>query len=317
VKVLIAYDGSKEADAAIEGLKQAGLPKNTEAMILTVADFWLPPELPPGSEGSEPSAYENRIRQQGLYRVKLGQTAVAEADATASNCGTRVKEMFPAWMVRAEAMADSPAWGIIKKADEWKPNLIVLGARGHSALERVLLGSVSHNVLIHAPCSVRVHRPGSGRKDSPLHLIVGLDGSVGSEQALNEVAARSWPALTEVRVITASDGRLKTATPESVSSIRRWCEQAAENESADAWIHRMCQDAVARLQSVGLMAAYHVVEGNPISVLLAEAEQQDAHCIFVGARGMSAAGRLLLGSVSTGLASRAPCSVEVIRTLNS
>ncbi|MBK9709453.1 MAG: universal stress protein [Acidobacteria bacterium] len=57
-----------------------------------------------------------------------------------------------------------------------------------------------------------------------------------------------------------------------------------------------------------------ILEGDPKSVLLDEAEKWGADCIFVGAAGMSAIDRLLLGSISAAVATRAECSVEVVRS---
>jgi nucleotide-binding universal stress UspA family protein len=54
-------------------------------------------------------------------------------------------------------------------------------------------------------------------------------------------------------------------------------------------------------------------EGDPKHVLLDEAEQWGADCLFVGARGLSRIERFLLGSVSAAVAARAQCSVEVVR----
>jgi nucleotide-binding universal stress UspA family protein len=66
-----------------------------------------------------------------------------EAHALALQARTRVLASFPAWDVQVEACADSPAWAVIKKADSWQPDLIVVGSHGRSALGRILLGSVS------------------------------------------------------------------------------------------------------------------------------------------------------------------------------
>jgi nucleotide-binding universal stress UspA family protein len=52
-------------------------------------------------------------------------------------------------------------------------------------------------------------------------------------------------------------------------------------------------------------------------VLITEAEDWDADCIFVGAKGMRGIERLLIGSVSAAVAARAHCSVEVVRGPNS
>ncbi|MBO0799053.1 MAG: universal stress protein, partial [Blastocatellia bacterium] len=48
-------------------------------------------------------------------------------------------------------------------------------------------------------------------------------------------------------------------------------------------------------------------------LLVSEAESWGADCVFVGARGLGRAGRFLIGSVSSSVAARAHCSVEVVR----
>jgi nucleotide-binding universal stress UspA family protein len=67
------------------------------------------------------------------------------------------------------------------------------------------------------------------------------------------------------------------------------------------------------LAKSGLQAAPLVIPGKPDEVLLAEAMKWGADCVFVGARGLNRLERVLLGSVSSAVASRAHCSVEVIR----
>ena len=46
MRVLIAYDGSEGAKAAFDDLQRAGLGKSVEAIILSVAEVWLPPQQP-------------------------------------------------------------------------------------------------------------------------------------------------------------------------------------------------------------------------------------------------------------------------------
>jgi nucleotide-binding universal stress UspA family protein len=54
-------------------------------------------------------------------------------------------------------------------------------------------------------------------------------------------------------------------------------------------------------------------EEEPKRLLLGEAESWGADCIFVGARGMGRVERFMLGSVSSAVAARAQCSVEIVR----
>jgi hypothetical protein len=66
--------------------------------------------------------------------------------------------LFPGWEILAEAGIGSPGSEIIAKADEWRPDLIVVGSHGRTALGRMFFGSVSQRVINDARCSVRVAR---------------------------------------------------------------------------------------------------------------------------------------------------------------
>jgi nucleotide-binding universal stress UspA family protein len=52
-------------------------------------------------------------------------------------------------------------------------------------------------------------------------------------------------------------------------------------------------------------------------LLCSQADEMKADCIFVGSRGRGRLDRFLIGSVSSGVAARAHCSVEVVRTGNN
>jgi nucleotide-binding universal stress UspA family protein len=157
MKILIGYDGSECADAALDDLTHAGLPLNGEAHILAVAEVWLPP--PP------PSAYEiiEEARKAkspaALQRdYAKGCGAAKEALGLAERARDRVQTKFPEWKVTADSSCGSAAWEMVAKADEWKPDLIVVGSHGRTALGRFVLGSVSQRVLTEALVSVRIAR---------------------------------------------------------------------------------------------------------------------------------------------------------------
>ena len=42
MKLLIGYDGSQCANAALDDLRRAGLPREAQAIILSVFERWLP-----------------------------------------------------------------------------------------------------------------------------------------------------------------------------------------------------------------------------------------------------------------------------------
>jgi nucleotide-binding universal stress UspA family protein len=75
----------------------------------------------------------------------------------------------------------------------------------------------------------------------------------------------------------------------------------------------MIERSKRKLAARGLKVTVVVREADPKRLLVDEANDWEADCIFVGARGMGRLERLLLGSVSTTIVQRASCSVEVVR----
>jgi nucleotide-binding universal stress UspA family protein len=75
--------------------------------------------------------------------------------------------------------------------------------------------------------------------------------------------------------------------------------------------------AAERLRAAGLMTAELVRGGSASHALVAEAEEWDADCIFVGTRDLHGFQHLLHGSVSAAVAAGARCSVEVARAERS
>ena len=194
---------------------------------------------------------------------------------------------------------------IIEKADEWGADLIVVGSHGHTALGRFFFGSVSQKVLSEARRSVRVARGRIEEPDTPVRLIVGFDGSKGAETAVEAVAARKWPAGSETRIVNATWETPQFTSHQMAGSIITW---VAEEK---ARIKKMIDEAVDKLRAAALKTEAVVKEEDPKRLLIAEAESWGADCIFVGARGMGRIERFLLGSVSSAVAARAHCSVEV------
>ena len=122
MKVLIGYDGSPGAEAALEDLRRAGLPAKVDARVLSIAEVFLPQQAVPDQPERAPDPSDPRFQ------------ALREASDLAERAKRTLLEMFPEWRVEAIARADSPAWGIIKEADTWNPELVVVGSEGRSRL---------------------------------------------------------------------------------------------------------------------------------------------------------------------------------------
>jgi len=310
MRILIAYDGSDGANAALDDLRRAGLPGTVEALIVSVAELWLPPP-PPGDESVDAS-FPLHV-PAGLKRAREKvERAVEEVRALAIEAGERVRAVFPAWGVRAEVYAGSPAWEVIKKADEWEPDLIVIGSQGRSALGRLILGSVSQKIVTEARSSVRVGRGRTNSDDLPLRVLVGVDGSPVAEAAVRAVAEREWPSGTEVSVVAVEDPTVPVALGNLIPQVAEWIKESEEGEQQ--WVRKMVEASAEDLRGAGLDVSTLVKEGDPKQVLVDEAKRRSADCIFVGSTGFSnRLERFLLGSVSAAVVNRTHCSVEVVR----
>jgi len=301
MKILIPYDGSDWVKAAIVDLARAGLPDEVEATVLSVADVWLPPTGNGDAETRNESPAVAHARDKAIGLLEMARHLSEEGAALA-------REQFPQWSVASEAVADSPAWAVIKRTNA--ADLVVIGARGQSPLSRLLFGSVSQKVIVESECSVRIGRT-SRNETGPVRIIVGLDGSPDSDAAISAINARMWPAGSEVRVVTSIDANISTAAAIPGGPITAWLDDSDENETS--WVSRMIDEASARLGRTGINVSATQVDGDPKIALVAEADKWRADAIFVGARGHGLMERLMLGSVSSAIAARAHCSVEIIR----
>lgn len=311
MKILIGYDGSESADVVFADLKKAGLPFDTEAVIVSVGDLLM----------SSPSVQEAVVAAVSSRRVASGikqaQTHAAkvikEAQEFAANGKKRLSELFPDWRVRSEIFTGTPAWVLIDAADKLNTDLIVVGSQGRSAIGRLFLGSVSKKIATDAGCSVRVSRGGfENNENAPPRIIVGVDGSPAAEQAIYAVGQRVWQDGTEVRFVTVDDAapptRIAARLPQAAAMINSYFQTRASRVSA------MLEWATEEFKNINLKTSILREKGDPKTVLLAEAENWNADSIFVGTRDIkSAFERFRLGSVSTAVVTNANCSVEIVR----
>lgn len=293
MKIVIGYDGSEPADAALADLRQAGLPRDAEALIISVAECAPPLPIP----GIAEDAFDSeRVASAAAYASQV----IERAKEFARLGVERIKSSFPEWEVSAECLVGDPADALMERATNWGTDLIVVGSQGRSAIGRLILGSVSRKVVTEARCSVRVARATAGKDDRPARIIIGMDGSSFADAAVKAVAARHWPAGVEARIVTVTKPfHMYGETPALQRSRARAIQDAAMTEISEA----------------GVAVSSKVIEGDPKRALIEEADAWGANCIFIGSRGLSGAlQRFFLGSVSTGVVTNAPCSVEVVRS---
>ena len=143
-----------------------------------------------------------------------------------------------------------------------------------------------------------------------MKILLAVDGSEYSAEAVKEVAARPWPPQTTVRVLSA-------VVPITPPASELWYDAGGSLERTQQEMQKHAEQITAgiaeRLRTSGLTAETAVRDGDPRSVIVDEAKSWSADLIVVGSHGYTGLKRWLLGSVAQSVVSHAPCSVEVVR----
>lgn len=149
MKILVAYDGSPAADAAIDLVLKRPWPERTQVRVLTVIEIPLFYPMASGIEVYPP------LSESVLQSLREGATRSAQAAVEKLKSKPGIQ---PTFEVREGAVKSA----LLDAIREWGSDLVLVGSHGKGAFGRLFLGSVSHALVAHAPCNVEVVRsPGA------------------------------------------------------------------------------------------------------------------------------------------------------------
>jgi nucleotide-binding universal stress UspA family protein len=199
---------------------------------------------------------------------------------------------------------------ILLAAEEGPADLIVIGACGLGAVARFFLGSIAERVARHATCPVLVARPTAGQFRK---VVVGIDESESSAGAARWLGRFPLPEAAAIRLVavlpaTADLVRVSRTPPLTVVADPIELAQELRAEARER-----LATLTESLGSTGGPVDTELRTGHPAVGLMEAAEAWNADLLVVGAHGMSAVERLLMGSVSEHVLRHAPCSVLVVK----
>jgi nucleotide-binding universal stress UspA family protein len=142
-----------------------------------------------------------------------------------------------------------------------------------------------------------------------MRILLPVDGSSASQEAINEVARRPWPTPSSIRVISVVQPYVPAATEFVPGALAP--QDLLDRQEADA--ERVADRTANRLEQTGLSVDTAVRRGDPRTAIVDEAGEWGADLIVMGSHGHTGLKRLLLGSVAQAVVAHAPCSVEVAR----
>lgn len=297
MKALLAIDGSTESALGLETAASFAWPTGSEVLVLTV----LPSEADwyGGPWGGVAVAYIPADDSREELRAERAALLV-EAAARLRQRGLAVTTRL------TEGRAASI---IVDIAREIGADLIVVGARGHGAIEAALLGSVSAEVVDQAPCAVLVARgPSVGR------VLIGTDGSDVAMSAAQFVGECGLFGNSQVRVVHAIDVNpswwLGYTPGDGTFAVNAYASVVAEGHKRG---EEVTAATAARLRADDLEASTVTVQGSAAAAILDEAKSWRADLVVVGTRGNGLLKRLLLGSTARSVLHHAGTSVLITK----
>jgi nucleotide-binding universal stress UspA family protein len=294
MRILLAYDGSRHAQAGIDLLNALPLSIHSSITILAVM---------PTQYISAHEALQERLK---LEKEKFaGKGLEVDTDLRAGN----------------------PAATINEFAQNCQVDLTVIGAKGLRATLGILLGGVAQQVVEYSCCPVLVMRePFRGLK----RILLVTDGSTFSQLAIEYIAPAAGsgeaqfplPPSAEVTVMHVLPPPI---TPEMMS--RSWTVgpevlfpvppaeldidalEQREAEEGDS-ILRLSREALGKR---GIKAQGVILRGDAATEIIQYAKEHEVDLIIAGSRGLSPVTGWLLGSVSRKLVHYAGCSVLIVK----
>lgn len=286
--ILVGIDGSPSSDAAIVWASHEAVMRNLPLTLLHA--------VPPVEVGWPVGRLYANMPE---WQRENAEQVIAQARALVTNSlGDAASPEL-----RSEIVSASVVPTLIEASKE--AALVVSGSQGMGAWERLLLGSVTTGILHHAHCPVAViHRSADAPVDPYAPVLVGIDGSPGSEAAIAvafDEASRRGVELLAVHVW--SDIGVFPAIGMD------WRDR--ENNGNEVLAERLA-GWQERYPDVSVQRNLHC--DGPARWLLKEAQR--AQLVVVGSHGRGGFTGMHLGSVAHTVAQSAHVPVMVVRGLD-
>lgn len=295
MKVLLAVDGSDASISAVAATAALPMqPGSRIEVVSVVPDTFAPEGSPwPNVIRVDPPTDRDRV----LDDVALRLMDIADR--------LRADERT----VTVRVLDGRPATEIVREAGRFGADLIAMGARGLSTVRRLLVGSVSSEVVDHAPCPVLV-----ARRAAVERVMFATDGSPGAEAAARFITESGVFGGSQIMVVSAADPGmpwLAGASPvDGATSLEVYADAL---EIAGHRAQKVADETAERLQGAGGVETAALRSGDVVSAILDQAAAWRPDIIVLGARDISTVHRWLVGSVSRSILHLAGTSVLIVR----
>jgi nucleotide-binding universal stress UspA family protein len=291
MKILVAYDFG---DAARESLAQGKA--EAKALGATLGLVHVMPML------YEVEPFFSQFRQDAAFDF-----AAAEGEARRA-IEERARSALEGQGAEVFVERGVPYAEILRRAETWGAELVVVGSHGRTGIARVLLGSVAERVVRHAHVSVLV-----ARETRTTGVVLAATDLSEASLPVVEAAARA-AERRNARLVVATAVDWSYAAWGSVAGAPFGATPVVPPPEVQAQMRSAMRETMQReLERVKATGESEVLDGSPASAISEYAEKLGAELIVVGTHGRTGFTRLALGSVAEHVVRSAGCSVLVVR----
>lgn len=247
-----------------------------------------------------------------LLRV-LPEDASETTDSASSGLGRIASELAASGVqVASSVRRGRVAEEILSEIRELPATLVVMRTHGRSGVERVILGSVTDEVLPRCPVPLVLMRPGERRVTAIRTLLVPVDGSPGGAFALGAAVALARSSQASIKLVqVAVPLVLQTMGTYEYSGMGYY--DPDWDEEALAGARAYVDGLVTRLRNIGLNAEGQAfMAANPAQGIADAAARDDVDLVVMSTRALTGPARTLLGSVANSIVRNAHCPVMLV-----
>ena len=201
---------------------------------------------------------------------------------------------------------------LLLEAEQYNPDLIVMGTHGRSGVQRLVLGSVAEKILRRAACPVLTVPPAAkvapAALELPKTILCPMDFSDASLRALEfamSLAQESDATLILMHVVDWA--------AETWAAGTHGAALADYTSARKAEAERLLHDAIPEPAREWCKPEILVVEGKPWRQVLRVAGERNADLVVLGVLGRGAVDLTLFGSTTHHVVREAPCPVLTVR----
>ena len=202
----------------------------------------------------------------------------------------------------------TPYAEIVRRAETWSADLIMVGSHGQTGLSRALLGSVAARVARHAHCAVLISRSKPGRSA----VLAATDLSDPSLPAIRAAIAEAQVRGVSVAAVHVHEYAF-AAYDSHFGALLGNPLLLPSSERQKELRDKLSEKLEAAMRSAGGSGRALVLDGEVVPTIVRSVEDQAAALLVVGTHGRTGLSRILLGSVAEQLIQLADCSVLVVR----